>query len=105
MKIKLLFCSGFTVFSALFLRADTNELRVVKQWTLSYPGNPFNAESLVLARGYGYIIEKESGNAHVFRFKLSGGTDKTLEEQCKLNMNAPAAGADITADKRRLAVI
>ena len=84
---------------------STGEVRVVKQWTLSYPNNPFDAESFVLARGYGYIVEKESGNAHVFRFRLAGSTDKTLEEQCKLNMGAPAAGADITSDRRRLAVI
>jgi len=87
------------------LPGRTGEVSVVKSWTLSYPGDPFNAESLVLARGYGYIIKKESGGAHVFRFKLSGGSDKTLEEQCKLNMSAPAAGADITSDKRLLAVI
>ena len=84
----------------------SGEVKPLRTWKLEYPDDPFDAESFFLSRGYGYVIQKEGGNAHVFRFKLNGrGTDRTLEEQCKLNLDAPAAGADITSDNKRLAVI
>ena len=83
----------------------SGELRPVKHWKLNYPDDPFDAESFFISRGYGYVIQKESGNAHVFRFKLGGRSEVTLEEQCELDLNAPAGGADITPDNRRLAVI
>ncbi|HWN95873.1 MAG TPA: hypothetical protein VNT99_12625 [Methylomirabilota bacterium] len=81
------------------------EVRSIKRWTLDYPGQPFDAESFFISRGHGYVIEKESGNAHVYRFKLSGKAEADLDEQCELNVGAPVAGADITSDSRRLAVI
>jgi hypothetical protein len=84
----------------------SGEVKPLRAWKIDYPDDPFDAESFFLSKGYGYVIEKESGNAHVFRFKLNGrGTDRTLEEQCELNLDAPAAGADITSDNKRLAVI
>lgn len=84
----------------------SGEVRPVKRWELNYPDDPFDAESLFISRGFGYVIQKESGNAHVFRFRLSGrGTERTLEEQCELDLNASAGGADITPDGKRLAVI
>lgn len=83
----------------------SGEVRPVKRWQLEYPNSPFDAESFFISKGYGYVIEKESGNAHVYRFKMAGRGAKTLEEQCELNMDAPAAGADLTSDNRRLAVI
>jgi hypothetical protein len=83
------------------------DLRPLKHWKLSYPGNPFDAESFVVSRGYGYIIAKEleNGEAPVYRFRLGGKSDVTLEKQCRLNVNAPPAGADITTDGKHLAVI
>ena len=84
----------------------SSEVRPLKRWRLNYPDDPFDAESFFLSRGHGYVIQKESGNAHVFRFKLNGrGVERTLEEQCELDLGAPAAGADITSDNKRLAVI
>ncbi|HTD66545.1 MAG TPA: hypothetical protein VK846_08460 [Candidatus Limnocylindria bacterium] len=94
----------------IYLVAEPNPrksgiLRVVKHVELNYPGNPFDAESFFLSRGYGYIIEKESGNAHVHRFKFAGRTAGRLDEQCSLNTDSPVTGADITTDNKRLAVI
>ena len=83
------------------------DLRPLKHWTLNYPDNPFDAESFVVSHGYGYVISKdlENGEASVYRFRLGGKSEVTLEKQCRLNVNAPPAGADITADGKRLAVI
>lgn len=80
-------------------------LRVRRHIELDYSGEPFDAESFFISRGYGYLIEKESGNAHVHRFKLSGRNAGKVEEQCTLNTDAPVGGADITRDNKRLAVI
>ena len=83
------------------------DLRPMKHWRLNYPDNPFDAESFVVSRGYGYVISKEleGGEASVYRFRLGGKSEVTLEEQCRLNVDAPPAGADLTKDGRRLAVI
>ena len=80
-------------------------LRVLRRWELKYPDDPFDAESFFLSRKRGYLIEKATGNAHVYRFNLSGRTAGQLERQCVLNTDAPVTGADITRDNRRLAVI
>ena len=83
------------------------DVRPLKHWQLNYPGNPFDAESFVVSRGYGYVISKEleAGEASVYRFRLGSKSEVTLEKQCRLNVNAPPAGADLTADGKRLAVI
>ncbi len=94
----------------IFMVAEPNprksgKLRVLRHWKLDYPGDPFDAESFFVSRGSGYIIEKEHGNAHLYRFRLSGKTAGQLEKQCSLNMDSFATGADITRDNKRLAVI
>ena len=83
------------------------EIPVVRQWTLNYPDEPFDAESLLILRGNGYIIAKElsGGEVSVYRFPLGRKGNVTLQEQCRLNVDAPVSGADLTADGRRLAVI
>jgi hypothetical protein len=83
----------------------SGSLRVLKRVELKYPDGPFDAESFFISRAYGYLIKKESGNAHVFRFKLSGKLAGRLEEQCELNTGSPVTGADVTSDNKRLAVI
>jgi hypothetical protein len=83
----------------------SGNLRVLKRLKLEYPGSPFDAESFFISHSFGYIIEKESGNAHVYRFRLSGRTAGRLVEQCNLNTEAPVTGAAATKDSRRLAVI
>ena len=94
----------------VYLVAEPNprksgSLRVLKHWKLEYPDDPFDAESFFVSRGSGYIIKKENGNAHVYRFKLSGKTAGQLEKQCSLNTDAVVTGADITRDNKRLAVL
>jgi hypothetical protein len=83
------------------------EVRLRKHWTLNYPADPFDAESFFVARGYGHVLSKElqGGEASLYRFRLGSRSQVTLDEQCRLNVDAPPTGASITADKRRLAVI
>jgi hypothetical protein len=83
----------------------SGNLRVLRRVKLDYPGSAFDSESFFISHSFGYIIEKESGNAHVYRFRLSGRTAGRLVEQCDLNTGSPVTGADVTKDSRRLAVI
>ena len=78
------------------------------RWRLSYPsGQPFDAESLLIHRRYGYIIEKQlvNGSVGVHRFSLRQQRMAVLEPQCRLNADADIGGADLTRDGSRLAVI
>lgn len=79
------------------------------RWRLLYPNNqPFDAESLLIHRRYGYIIEKQlsaNGTVGVYRFDLRKQRPAVLEPQCRLNADGDVAGADLTRDGTRLAVI
>jgi hypothetical protein len=86
------------------------ELSPRRVWRLEYPnGDEFDAESFFVSRGAGYLIAKElsGGEAQVYRFSLRSrkGRAVELEPQCRLDVDAPVGGADLTGDKRRLAVI
>jgi len=81
------------------------DVRPVRHWKLNYPDHPFDAESLLVSHGFGYVIAKDENPGQVYRFRLSGKTETTLEAQCRLDVSAPPAGADLTPDNARLAVI
>lgn len=87
------------------LRRPPQEVKPVRHWRLHYPNDPFDAESLIVSRGFGYVIAKDESPGQVYRFHVSGKTEATLEAQCALDVSAPPAGADLTPDNSRLAVI
>jgi hypothetical protein len=68
----------------------SREVPVVRRWTLNYPDEPFDAESLLILRGNGYIISKElsGGEVSVYRFPLGRKGNVTLQEQCRLAARA-----------------
>jgi hypothetical protein len=79
------------------------------RWRLRYPNDqPFDAESLLIHRRNGYVIEKQlgvDGAAGVHRFSLRGNGIRVLEPTCRLNTDSDIGGADLTRDGNRLAVI
>jgi len=81
------------------------DVQPVRHWKLNYPNDPFDAESLLISRGFGYVIAKDHNPGRIYRFRLSGKTEATLEEQCTLSVSEGPAGADLTPDNGRLAVI
>jgi hypothetical protein len=86
----------------------SGSLPLKKTWRLTYPGNePFDAESFLVHRGYGYVIAKQlvDGSAGVYRFRLRGKGPRLLEPQCRLNADSDIGGADLPPDGSRLAVI
>jgi hypothetical protein len=88
-------------------RANEVRVRVEKIWRISYPERPFNAESLFIHGGHGYVISKMPIGlpAAIYRFPLDAGTDVKLEKVAELPIKAPVTGADLTSDGKRLAVL
>jgi len=86
----------------------SGEVRPLRIWTLTYPGDPFDAESFFVFKSSGYLVSKElsNGEARLYRFPLNRrGAKFELQKLCKLNVNDQTRGADITSDGKRLAVI
>lgn len=82
----------------------TNE----QTWRLSFPGKPFNCESLFIWEGHGYVISKvtDDERAEIYRFALGGGLDgQVLEWVARLEITSPVTGADLSVDGRFLAVV
>lgn len=50
-------------------------------------------------------MERRSRFCRPNRFKLASRRESMLQEQCRLNVDFPPTGADITKDRKRLAVI
>jgi hypothetical protein len=83
-------------------------VRVGQVIRLSYPAKPFDAESLFLHGGKGYLISKlvNGKNAGVYRFDLAGGPEATpLEHVCDLPIRSPVTDAAVSDDGKRLAVM
>ncbi|HTD66547.1 MAG TPA: hypothetical protein VK846_08470 [Candidatus Limnocylindria bacterium] len=77
-------------------------------WELSYPNHqPFDAESLLVVRQLGYVIAKDrvDGAVRVYRFPFGRKRKVELQPQCELEVSASVAGADLTPDNQKLAVI
>jgi hypothetical protein len=82
--------------------------REIQTWRLTYPEQPFDAESLVLHKGYGYIISKVHHNRHatMYRFPLAEQTKPAvLEKFIDLPIYTPVTAASLTRDGKYLAVL
>jgi hypothetical protein len=83
-------------------------LRVSGMWRLKFPDKPFDAESLFLFKGRGYIISKllNGKNAGLYSFDLAPQQDaQTLRHECDLPIRAPVTDAALSRDGKRLAVM
>jgi hypothetical protein len=83
--------------------------RTTATWRLSFPGKPFNCESLFIVGEYGYIISKHENKrpAGVYRFALATPAKKrgALEHVVDLPIDEPITAADVSRDGKRLAVL
>ena len=82
-------------------------LGVQRVWRLRFPAEPLNCEALFIHNGHGYVISKLFTNspAEVYRFPLDRPGEVVLEKVAQLPIRAPVAGADLSADAARLAVL
>lgn len=82
---------------------------VERTWTLRWPAGARDAESLFVHGGYGWLVSKvrfAGETTHLMRFPLETPQEVvTLEDLGELDVDSPAAGADLSADGTRLAVI
>ncbi|HON07134.1 MAG TPA: hypothetical protein PLW02_03425 [Verrucomicrobiota bacterium] len=85
----------------------TSVSTVKQSWRLTFPGKPFDCESLFIYKENGYVISKVFNNsqAEIYRFALSD-TNKfiTLSFITKLQVKSPVTGADISTDGNLLAL-
>ena len=89
-------------------RSAAAPLRVSGMWRLKYPGQPFDAESLFVHQGRGYVISKllNGKNAGLYSFDLAPQQDAaTLEPVCDLPIRSPVTDAALSVDGDRLAVM
>jgi hypothetical protein len=83
-------------------------LRVGAMWLLKFPDKPFDAESLFVYKGRGYVISKllNGKNAGLYSFDLAPQTEpETLRHECDLPIRSPVTDAALTPDGERLAVM
>jgi len=90
-------------------RRKPDALTVTKSWHVRYPDAPFDAESFFVSGNYGYVISKDlaTNGAPLYRFPLLVRPTDTmvLEPYGVLPVEFEPTGADLSGDRRRLAVI
>jgi hypothetical protein len=88
--------------------ADSSKLLpVLRSWTLRFPAEPFDCESLFIWKGHGYVVSKlfDDAPAAIYRFSLQPASGPvTLEFVAKLPVTSPVTGADISPDGKKLAL-
>jgi hypothetical protein len=84
-----------------------NLLITDRVWRLNYPDGPYDAESLFILDGFGYVIKKYhfGNNADVYRFKLDEQKPAVMEHVMTLPLRMPVTAADISRDHKWLALM
>jgi hypothetical protein len=83
-------------------------VRITKSWRLQYSGTRFDAESFFVWQDHGYIVSKvfKDERAEIYRFPLAGTKQPVaLESVARTKIESPVAGADLSADGKRLALV
>lgn len=84
------------------------ELKITQSWTLTYPAQPFDCESLFVWDKTGYLISKHRNAtpAGLYRFSLGPqNAPQVLEKVLDLPTRIPVTSADLSPDGRRLAIL
>jgi hypothetical protein len=86
---------------------SSDRLHPDTKWRLTYPGKPFDAESLFVFQGKGYLISKVTNDrlAEVYCFPLGEQKEVPLEKIVQIPVSSPVTGADISADGQRLGLV
>jgi hypothetical protein len=89
-------------------RQQDGRLRAERTWKLTFPGEPFNCESLFVRGRHAYLVSKmpEGQRATIYRFAIDGeSTSPPLEKVTDLTIRRPVTGASLSADGKRLALV
>jgi len=89
-------------------KAGATVLRLKQTWRLSFPGKPFDSETLLIWRGRGFVVSKvtDDAPAQIFSFPLQATNQPIpLELLTTTRIESPVAGGDISPDGRLLALV
>lgn len=89
-------------------KAGGRPVLIKRQWRLHYPERPFDAESLFIWNGQGYIVSKvvNDARAQIFGFPLVDSKEPIkLSLVATTKVDSPVSGADISPDGRLLAMV
>lgn len=81
---------------------------VTRSWDLTFPGKPFDCESLFIWKEHGYVISKvfKDEQAEIYRFPLTATKEPVqLELVAKLPVTSPVTGADVSPDGQMLGLV
>src|SRR5215207_5794639 len=79
-----------------------------QEWKLTFPGKPFDCESLFVWREHGYVVSKvdKGQRATVYRFALTPTNKRReLEQVCTVPVDEPVTAADVSEDGGKLALL
>lgn len=88
--------------------APESTVQIQQTWTLTFPGAPFDSESLFVHRGNGYLISKmtQDRQAEIYRFPLrETNAPIVLEAVARLPVTSPVASADLSPDGALLGLV
>ncbi len=83
-------------------------VHVKDHWTLKYPGQPFDCESLAVQGTNAFVVSKVTHHrmAELYRFALDPAKEaQTLQLVGRLMIDSPATAADISRDGKYFAVL
>ena len=85
-----------------------SRIKTTQSWTLTFPKEPFDCESLFIWQGHGYVISKifNNGKASLYRFPLTPSSKPVmLERVSKLKIESPVTSASLSLDGLKMAVL
>jgi hypothetical protein len=89
-------------------QAGTGSIAPKRAWKLTFPGPPFDCESLFVWKDQGYVVSKmfDKARAQIFRFPLKETNEpQTLELVATTKIKSPVTGGDISADGTLLGLV
>lgn len=85
-----------------------SRVEVKQSWSLRFPAEIFDCESLFIWEGYGYVVSKvfKDARAKIYRFPLTPAKEPVvLELVATTKIDSPVTGADISPDGRLLGLV
>lgn len=88
--------------------AGQRSVQVNRSWRLTFPGKPFDCESLIVWKDHGYVISKvfNDAKAELHRFSLTNAAPaQVLELVGKLKIESPVTAAALSPDGMLLGIV
>ena len=87
----------------------SSTLNIQRRYLLTFPGIPADCESFFITGGNGYLVTKDrdfNDQVTIYRFPLaSTAATNVLKEVVRVNVASDVTAADLSRDRRRLALL